>query len=208
MRLMSLIFSLVLLALPAGPVLAQSLGQVVSPILTIDRDALFAETKFGQRVTADLEAESNALAEETRKIEAALEKEEQALTVQRETLTAEEFRVLADEFDEKVVALRTDRDSAQQNFVQRYEDAQRSFYSRIGPVLGRLMQERGAVAILDKRSVLLSVNAIDVTEDAVARIDAELGDGTDLSDNAQPAPAPDVTPVTPSPSDVPEIPGD
>ncbi|MBV7379494.1 OmpH family outer membrane protein [Maritimibacter dapengensis] len=208
MRLMSLVFSVALLAGFAGPAGAQSLGQVVSPILTIDRDALFADTMFGQRVNDQLEAESNALAEETRGIESALEKEERALTVQRETLTPEEFRALADEFDEKVVALRNDRDTAQQNFVQRYEEAQRSFYNQIGPVLGRLMQERGAVAILDKRSVLLSVNAIDVTEEAVERIDEELGDGSDAAATDNPAPALDVTPVTPAPDETPELPDD
>lgn len=190
---MRLIFSLLiatLLALPAGSAVAQSLGQVVSPVLTIDRDALFAQTEFGQRVSEDLERESNALAEETRKIEAALEEEERSLTAKRQTLTPEEFRALADAFDEKVVSLRTDRDTAQNNFVQRYEDAQRSFFQEIGPVLGQMMQQRGAVVILDKRSVLLSVNAIDVTDAAITRINATLGDGTeeaqtDATQNAQ-----------------------
>ncbi len=179
MKLLRLFFVIALLALPAGQTAAQSLGQVVSPVLTIDREALFTRTEFGQRVSQDLETESDALSEETRKIEQALEEEERSLTAKRATMSPEEFRALADAFDEKVVALRTDRDAAQQNFVQRYEDAQRSFYNRIGPILGRVMQDRNAVVILDKRNVLLSVNAIDVTDAVIARIDAELGDGTE-----------------------------
>lgn len=199
MRLIYSLLLMTLLAVPAGSSFAQTLGQVVSPVLTIDREALFAQTRFGQRVANDLEAESNALAEETRKIEAALEEEERSLTAKRETLTPEEFRVLADAFDEKVVALRTDRDTAQNNFVQRYEDAQRSFFQQIGPVLGQMMQERGAVVIMDKRSVLLSVNAIDVTEDAIERIDATLGDGTDngQAGGADPEPQDPPTEATP-----------
>lgn len=179
MQILRLVFVLALLALPVGQASAQSLGQVVSPVLTIDREALFTGTEFGQRVSQDLETESDALSEETRKIEQALEEEERSLTAKRATMSPEEFRALADAFDEKVVALRTDRDAAQQNFVQRYEDAQRSFYNRIGPILGRVMQERSAVVILDKRNVLLSVNAIDVTDAVIQRINAELGDGTD-----------------------------
>jgi hypothetical protein len=45
------------------------------------------------------------------------------------------------------------------------------------PILGQLMVDRGAFAILDRRSVLLSLGSIDVTDDAIARIDTAIGDG-------------------------------
>ena len=43
-----------------------------------------------------------------------------------------------------------------------------------------MMQERGAVAVLDQRSVFVSRDDIDITADLVVRLDAELGDGADL----------------------------
>ncbi|WP_298499712.1 OmpH family outer membrane protein [uncultured Maritimibacter sp.] len=180
------------LALAGGPsgVAAQSLGQLVSDVVVIDRDALFTGTAFGQRVTQELDSERAALAEETRKIETALEAEERALTEERETLTAEEFRAKANEFDERVQALRTDRDRAQAAYVQKFEGAQRDFYTRVGPVIGSLMTERGAVVVLDKRMVLLSSAAVDVTEEAIARIDEVLGDG---SSGTVPEAPPEVT---------------
>lgn len=177
--LLSLFLGLVGVTAPAQ---AQTLGQLVSPILTIDREAIFGLSQFGQRVTAELEAESQALAEETRKIEQELEAEELDLSERRATMTPEEFRALADAFDEKVVELRADRDAAQTSFLQRLEQAELEFYTRIGPVLGQMMQERGAVAILDKRSVLLSINAIDVTQAAISRIDAVIGAGASAED--------------------------
>jgi hypothetical protein len=50
------------------------------------------------------------------------------------------------------------------------------------PVLGELMAEMGAVAIIDKDVIILSLTAIDVTDAAIARLDAAGVDG---------APAPD-----------------
>ena len=48
------------------------------------------------------------------------------------------------------------------------------------PVLGEPADsENGAVAILDKNAIILSLSAIDVTEAAIARVDAALGDGSD-----------------------------
>ncbi|MBV7409792.1 OmpH family outer membrane protein [Maritimibacter sp. DP1N21-5] len=170
----------------ASPALSQSLGQVVSAVVVIDRDALFSGTAFGQRVNEELDSERASLAEETRKIETALEQEERALTEERANLTQEEFRAKADEFDERVQALRTDRDRAQTTYVQKYEAAQRDFYARVGPIIGQLMTDRGAVVVLDKRMVLLSNSAVDVTEEAISRIDAVLGDGSaeDLPETA------------------------
>ena len=41
------------------------------------------------------------------------------------------------------------------------------------------MRETGAAVVLEQRSVFISANAIDITDTAIARIDAVLQDGTD-----------------------------
>lgn len=181
------------LALPfaAG---AQTLGRLVSPILTIDRDRLFSDSAFGQRVNRELEAASSAMAAETRRIEAALEEEERLLTEQRATLEAEAFRELARAFDEKVQALRRERETAEENLRRQIETAQGEFFDRIGPILGALVRERGAVLIVDRRAILLAAADVDITEEAIARIDTVLGDGA----GAVPAPTPpEPDPATP-----------
>ena len=120
----------------------------------------------------------SAMATETRAIEADLEAEEKALTAQRATLDPESFRALADAFDEKVQALRAEREQAQNNVRARIESAQVEFFNRIGPVLGELVRERGAVLIVDRRAILLAATDVDITAEAVSRIDAVLGDGS------------------------------
>ncbi|HHC29229.1 MAG TPA: OmpH family outer membrane protein, partial [Rhodobacterales bacterium] len=86
--------------------MAQSFGRVVSPMLTIDRERLFSDTLYGQRITRELEAARADMAAETSRIEADLEAEERSLTEQRATLDPKAFRALADAFDEKVQSLR------------------------------------------------------------------------------------------------------
>ena len=41
------------------------------------------------------------------------------------------------------------------------------------------MEERGALVILDRRTVLIAADAVDITASMIARIDDEVGDGTD-----------------------------
>jgi len=183
------------------PLLAQDFGRVVSPILTLDRDRLFNGTLYGQRVNRELESASTAMAAETREIETALEAEEQALTEQRATMAPEAFRSLATAFDEKVQALRAERKAAEADLLSQIDAAQADFFNRIGPVLGQLVRERGAVLIVDRRAVLLAATDVDITPAAIERIDAVLGDGGDLGANGatdtQASPAvPDAAEVT------------
>lgn len=156
-------------------------GAVRSPVLTVDPDQLFEGSLFGQRVMEQVRAETEALATENRRIEAALTAEEQTLTEQRATMAVEEFRAAADAFDERVQGIRRAQDAKERALDRLQVEGRDQFLVAAQPILGRLMLERGAAVMLDRRSVFLGFGAIDVTEAAIAAIDAELGDGSALT---------------------------
>lgn len=159
-----------------------------SPILTIEPDIVFAQSQFGQRVAEELEARSAALAAENRAIEAELGAEEQQLTDERPTLPPEEFRTRAEAFDEKVQRIRREQDAKEAALERSADEARGVFLTAARPVLADLMRERGAAAILDRRSVFLAFGAIDITDEAIERIDARIGRGEEfaLPDGSQP----------------------
>ncbi|MEP2642225.1 OmpH family outer membrane protein [Roseobacter sp.] len=164
----------------AAPVAAQDtvVGPVQSPILTIDADKLFADSHFGQQTVAEFEARGAQLATENRTIEETLEQEEKALTEQRADMDPTEFRLLADAFDEKVQTTRRTQDAKTRDLNLDFEQRRNVFLNAAAPVLETLMREAGAVVIMDKQSVLLSSNAIDITVAAIDRLNDVLGDGT------------------------------
>ena len=178
-----------LVVLMAGPGAAPATAQQTlvpgvpqSPILTIESDRFFAESLFGRRIAAEIEATGAELAAENRQIEAELTVEERALTEQRASLPADAFRALADAFDEKVTRLRREQDTKARALGQRSEDTRRRFLNAAGPVLGALMRESGAAVILERRAVFLSADVIDITDEAIRRVDTVIGDGSDLPD--------------------------
>jgi Skp family chaperone for outer membrane proteins len=150
--------------------------------LVIDQDLLFTRSAFGQRAIAQAEAATEELVQENTEIEDSLIAEEQALTDQRPNLSAEDFRRLADDFDEKVQRIRAEQSGKNDEIAEIINVARRDFFQAVIPVLAELMRENRALAILDKRTVLLSANLIDVTDRAITRIDERLGDGTQASD--------------------------
>lgn len=158
------------------------LGLPQSGILTIQPDRLFSESAFGRRVQREIEAEGAVLTAENRRIEAELRAEELELTERRREMTPEAFRALADAFDQKVQETRRRQDQKLREINQLSDKARRDFLAASLPVLKQILQETGAGAMLDHSSVFLSAGAADVTDLAISRIDAVLGDGAQSED--------------------------
>lgn len=174
------VLAVVLAACLLGPspvVRAQQLGLPQSSILTISAERLFSESAFGQRVGREIEASSAVLAAENRRIEAELTAEEKDLTQRRPTMEPDAFRALADAFDEKVQDIRRTQDAKAREIAKRRDAARVEFLQASRPVLEGLMREAGATVILERSSVFLSSNATDVTDLAIERIDAAIGEG-------------------------------
>lgn len=151
--------------------------QVQSAIVTVDVESLFTQSVYGQRVVRDYTQGRDALAQENRRIAAALRAEELALAAQRAEMDGEVFRIEAEAFDEKAQGIRRAQDAKERQLEADLDAGRSAFLIAARPILEQLMADRGAFAILDRRSVLLSVGSIDVTEDALARINTTLGDG-------------------------------
>ena len=170
-----------------------------SPILTVDQDRLYATSAWGRRAQAELEARSRALQAENERIAAELEDEDAALTELRKSLPADEFRARADAFDERVQRLRRDRDAAGRALIDDADADRVRFLEAVLPVFTAMMAERGAVVVLDRRTVFLGADSVDVTAAMIARIDAEVGDGSTAEGGAEPAGGGASGTATPSP---------
>lgn len=179
-----LALALALVALPGKSVLAQSVtsGQVQQvPLLVFDQRVLFEESAYGKAIIAQRKAREEALIAENLRIETALETEEEDLTARRATLPAAEFRALADAFDIKVEGLRAAQRQKYVEITTLFEADQRALVDASLPIFRALMAEAGAVAVMDKSAVLMTLDEVDVTAAAIARLDAVIGDGSTLT---------------------------
>jgi Skp family chaperone for outer membrane proteins len=157
---------------------AQQTDTQPNQILIIDTDQLFNQSQFGQRVARELELEGRVLASENRSIEGALALEEQELTQQRATMTAKDFRVLADAFDQKVQETRAQQLNKTKALNIQIDTQRVTFLNAAAPILQDLMLETGALVLLERRTVVLSMAAADITAAAIAQIDSVLGNGS------------------------------
>jgi Skp family chaperone for outer membrane proteins len=177
-----------------------TLGQVRSPILTIDPERLYAESLFGQRVADEIRTDAEALDRENQRIEAALTEEERSLTLLRPTMPIEEFRAAAEDFDTRVQAIREAQDAKERSLQQAVQQGQATFLEAATPILAEIMIDAGAAVILDRRSVFLGVGAVDITDRAIEAVNAQIGDGAAPAEDGGTAPESGDAPAEPDPA--------
>lgn len=180
-----------LLASGVSGAAAQEGEPLKSEILVLDLDRLFAATKVGQRLTEQYQSERDKLIAHNRELEADLRAEEQALTDARKGMSATEFRARADAFDERVRSIRRENEGKARDLERGRELAPLSLMRMAEPILVQLMRDTGGKVILENRQVLLRADVIDITDLAIARIDAAIDDGSNFSTGAAADAAPD-----------------
>lgn len=157
---------------PAGQVQAQA------PLLrTIDDERLFRESRFGQRVAAEIEQASRALEGENDALLEELTAREDELTALRTTLTLEEFRAAAAAFDRQAEEIRRSQAEKRQRLVQFDEAERRRFFGLIPSLLQEVLDRVGGQILIDARAVVIGIPGLDMTDDAIEALDAEIGDG-------------------------------
>jgi Skp family chaperone for outer membrane proteins len=170
-------------ALPQQPPVEPPAASAIQPphlpragFLFINQERILTGSRAGQALLADEEEARDKLRTEARAIDTAFEQEEQALTERRPTLPPEEFQALADAFDARVVEARREQDARSTTLAQEFDQRRRQFYAQVAPILVMLMDRFGAQAIFDENSVLLADQALNITEQVIAEIDARAED--------------------------------
>jgi len=151
--------------------------QANSKIFTLNQDQLYSQSLFGKRVLAEIATRKAAIVFENTRMEAELKDEELALTKKRPTLAPADFRVLADAFDAKVEKIRTGRAQKSLDLNNWSNEERKRFFNLAFPVLLKYARDIGALVILDRRSVIISSDAIDITAKAMDKINAAIKDG-------------------------------
>lgn len=151
------------------------------PILVLDQDGLFKNSKLGQAMLLKQAEKRTVLLQESRLISDAFEVEEKRLTDIRSEVSAEEFRVLSEDFDKRVQAAR-EAQLAKDVEMQQSIDGQRlRFLVIAAPFLSEIMLKYHASAVVDQRSVLLFNRNMDITLEATEILDRAFDQNPDLA---------------------------
>ncbi len=157
--LSALVFSIVCL-----PGVAQSL-------LTVDSEQVLLNSTYGQSVLAAEAEQIDTLRARGRAVDSQFETEELRLTEERAKMDPEEFRELADEFDARVIATRAELRRQSRELEQANQARRVAFFNEVTPILLEILEETGATAIVEHRSILVARQDLNITEEVIKRLD-------------------------------------
>ena len=151
------------------------------PILVLDQDGLFKNSKLGQAMLLIQAEKRTVLLQESRLISDTFEVEEKRLTDIRSEVSAEEFRVLSEDFDKRVLAARESQLAKDVGMQQSVDGQRLRFLVIAAPFLSEIMLKYHASAIVDQRSVLLFNRNMDITLEATEILDRAFDQNPDLA---------------------------
>jgi len=155
---------------------AEEVAPVRAPILVVDWDRLFSDPRVEQRVLGGITEERAGLVAENARIERQLTAEELELAERRPQLETAEFQELADAFDRRVQRIRADRDAKERDLQRRVSVEWRKFRQKVETsLIIEIMREREAVLVMDRNLAIIYSTTIDITEEAIDRMDPLLG---------------------------------
>jgi len=159
--------------LPPVPAIAQtSDGPRVSvPVLIVDMQRIKSDTAAGRDMLAKTIEIRKRIQEGVAERSESLRAEEQRLAEERENLDPEDFREQVRAFEQQVFANRefSERESRRLQLV--LSQASALLRERATAVLSAIMRERRAEVMLDSTQIVLSIERLDITNEAISRLD-------------------------------------
>jgi outer membrane protein len=146
----------------------------IARILIIDLRRAVSASKVGQDIQRQVEALKNQAQGELKSEAAGLQREKIQLDQQSAILAADVKARKLKDFELRVAAFQKKLQSRGALIQGGMLKANQQVEDALGPILQGVMQEHQATILLDRASVLLAPNAIDVTAVVVQRLDMKM----------------------------------
>ena len=167
-----LLTGILTLSLYAGAVQAKSIdGQ----ILSIDSVRLMQQSKEGQALFAEFEAERNKAVEGLKKSEEEVKSLAETMNKQQALLSPDALREKKTEIERKEKQLARKRDGVAEDLNSLFQGRQEALFSKQMGKASQMFDERKGSVLLDKRTPgVLAVNeSLDMTDDVIKVVNAE-----------------------------------
>ncbi|MAB13979.1 OmpH family outer membrane protein [Parvibaculum sp.] len=145
-------------------------------ILIVNTEQLFAQSKVGQSIRKQAQAQAEALQAENQKQSKKMEAEAKKLGDQRALLSQGEFQKKVEALQKKDRQLQKTMQEKGQAFQLGTQQARAKVQAALRPIFVDIMKERGGTVLLDQSVVLAGGVDLDITQEALKRLNEKLSD--------------------------------
>ncbi len=169
--LSAIAFALFLVGVPAN---AQSVPQIEPvSIAVIDFKRVLHQSKAAEAVRAQIDAQRKAYQQEFDDLERTMRQEEQKLQQQRAILAQDAFQARAKDFQDRVASAQRDVQVKRRALNAAFDQAMNEISKVLISIVADLAKEANVGAILDNNNIVLADKKLDISDIALARLDAK-----------------------------------
>ncbi len=106
--------------------------------------------------------------------ESKIQEEEKKIIQQKKLITPEEYKKKVTELRNEVSSLQKERNSLLESISKNRTKARSELLKNLNPILKEYMKEKNIRMVLDKKSILLSDEKLDITQDITKRLNEKL----------------------------------
>ena len=103
-----------------------------------------------------------------------LQEEENKLIQKKKIISAEEYKKNVTELRSKVSTLQKERNNLLETVSKQRTKARNELLSKLNPIIKNYMKEKNIRMVVDKKSLLLADDALDITDDIIALLNTKL----------------------------------
>ena len=103
-----------------------------------------------------------------------IQEEEKKIIKQKKIISAEEYKKKVSELRNRVVTAQKERDSLLQNIGKQRANARNTILNNLNPIIQEYMKEKKIRMVIDKKSLLLADENLDITKIIIEKLNKKL----------------------------------
>ena len=135
---------------------------------------MIAETALFNTVCIDLKKKLDDGAKALQNKEKAIQDEEKKIIKQKKVISAEEYKKKVNDLRNKVSSLQKERNLLLSEVSKQRSKAKTELLKNLNPIIQEYMKEKNIRIVLDKKSILLADENLDITQDIIKRLNSKL----------------------------------
>ena len=140
----------------------------------LDFKYILNQSDAGKKAQNFLKSKLDNGAKALRKKEKSIQEEETKIIKQKKVISAEEYKKQVTSLRKKVESLQKERNSLLSEVSKQRSKAKTELLKNLNPIIKEYMKEKNIRMVLDKKSMLLADESLDITQDIVKLLNSKL----------------------------------
>ena len=140
----------------------------------VDFKYILNESEAGKKAQSFLKKKLNDGVKKIQKREKDIQEEEKKIIQQKKVISAEEYKKKVTELRSKVLSIQKEKNKLLENVSKQRAKAKQVLLKNLNPILTDYMKEKKIRMVLDKKSLLIGDENLDITQDIIKILNSKL----------------------------------